>query len=386
MALRVGFNATPLLSPLTGIGQYIVNLGRALAGTGEVDAYSFYGYRWRHEAPAPPAGPLGSDGARRVRRAIKPFIPFKRELRQAQQRFQFARGSRRLGLDIYHEPNYVPIGYEVPVVITVHDLSWLRYPKTHPADRIRWLDRSMPSAVARAAAILVDSDFIREEVLATFGVDPARVHTAHLGVSSAFRPRSPDETRVTLSPLDLLHGQYVLAVGTIEPRKNIRHVLAAYARLPERQRKRFPLVVAGASGWRAADLERELRALTERGEIRFLGHVPDEHLPMIYAGATAFVFASVYEGFGLPPLEAMASGVPVLVADRAALPEVTAEAAVKLDPDAPEDTSQKLAAMLDDGVMRAQFASRGRHRAAGFTWDACARRTLAVYRAVDAAA
>jgi glycosyltransferase involved in cell wall biosynthesis len=386
MALRVGFNATPLLSPLTGIGQYIVNLGRALAATGEVDAYSFYGYRWRHEAPAPPSGLRGGDDAQRLLRTIKPFIPFKRELRHAQQQFQFGRGSRRFGLEIYHEPNYVPIAYDVPVIITIHDLSWLRYPETHPADRIRWLERSMPAALARAAAILVDSDFIRQEVLATFGLDPARVHTAHLGVSSAFRPRSRDETRATLSALDLVHGQYVLAVGTIEPRKNIGHVVAAYARLPERLRTRYPLVIAGASGWRATDLERELHALMARGEVRFLGHVPDEDLPILYAGARAFVFASVYEGFGLPPLEAMASGVPVLVADRAALPEVTADAAVKLDPEGPDDTSRKLAAMLDDAVMHAEFVRRGKRRAASFTWDACARRTLRVYRAVGAAA
>ncbi|HSU44680.1 MAG TPA: glycosyltransferase family 1 protein [Casimicrobiaceae bacterium] len=386
MPLRVGFNATPLLSPLTGIGQYIVNLGRALAATGEVDLYSFYGHRWRHEPPAPPPATRGGDDSKRLLHIVKPFIPFKREVRHAQQQFHFGRGSRRFGLEIYHEPNYVPIGYDVPVVITVHDLSWLRYPETHPAERVRWLERSMPSALARAAAILVDSDFIRHEVLATFGLDPARVHTVHLGVSSAFRLRGRDETRAVLSALDLVHGQYVLAVGTIEPRKNIGHALAAYARLPERLRRRYPLVVAGARGWGAADLERELHALMARGEVRFLGHVPDEDLPVIYAGAGAFVFASIYEGFGLPPLEAMASGVPVLVADRGALPEVTADAAVRLDPEMPDDTSRKLGAVLDDAAMHAELARRGQRRAALFTWDTCARRTLGVYRAVEGAA
>jgi len=386
MALRVGFNATPLLSPLTGIGQYIVNLGRALAETGEVDAYSFYGYKWRHEAPAPPRVLGRGDGSWRVLPLIKPLIPFKRELRHAQQRIQFGRGLRRLRLQLYHEPNYVPIRYDVPVVITVHDLSWMRYPETHPADRIRWLERSMPSALSHAAAILVDSDYVREEVLASFAVEPERVHTAHLGVSSAFRPRGAEETRAALGARNLVHGEYVLAVGTIEPRKNLEHVLAAYVLLPEAVRQRYPLVIAGAKGWRATNLERDLRALVARGGVRFLGYVPDDDLPMIYAGARAFVFASVYEGFGLPPLEAMASGVPVLVADRAALPEVTAEAALKLNPDRPDDTALKLAALLDDEVMHADFAQRGLRRAAVFTWDACARRTLRVYRRVDGAA
>jgi glycosyltransferase involved in cell wall biosynthesis len=382
MALRVGFNATPLLSPLTGIGNYIVHLGAALAASGEVDAYSFYGYRWRHEPPLVPAsGPRGRKG-QRMRDLIKPLVPFKRELRQAQQQMLFARGLRRHAIALYHEPNYIPIRYDVPVVTTIHDLSWLRYPETHPADRIRWLERALPRALADTAAVLVDSEFVRQELLTTFSIGPARVHTVYLGVSSRFRPRGEIETRATLDALGLVHGQYVLAVGTIEPRKNIRHVLDAYAQLPDAMRKRHPLVIAGAKGWRAADLESALRALVERGLIRFLGYVADDDLPLLYAGAAAFVFASIYEGFGLPPLEAMASGVPVLVAERASLPEVTGDAALKLDPARPDDTAAKLAKVLDDPALHDDLARRGLARSAGFTWDACALATLGVYRSV----
>lgn len=386
MALHVGFNATPLLSPLTGIGNYIVHLGAALAASGEVDPYSFYGYGWRHEAPMPPRHVSRDRSALRMREGVRRLVPFTRELRRVAQQALFARGLRRNAIAVYHEPNYIPIRYDVPVVITVHDLSWLHHPETHPSDRIRWLERALPIALARAAAILVDSEFVRQDLLATFGADPVRVYTAHLGVSTAFRPRSGDETRATLSALDLVHGEYVLAVGTIEPRKNIEHVLAAHALLPEALRKRYPLVIAGAKGWRATNLERQLGALAERGLVRFLGYVPEEDLPMIYAGAAAFVFASVYEGFGLPPLEAMASGVPVLVADRASLLEVTADAAVALDPERPDDTARKVAAVLDSRAMRDDLVRRGLERAAGFTWDACARQTLRAYRAANQAA
>ena len=382
MPLRLGLNATPLLSPLTGIGNYIAHLATALDASGEVDLYSFYGRVWEHARPAPPAGVASDPNARRIRDAVKRFVPCNRELRQAQPQLLFRRGARRNGIELYHEPNYVPFRADVPVVITVHDLSWLRFPETHPPDRVRWLQRELPRAIERAAAILVDSEFTRREVLANFARDPRHVHTVHLGVSCEFRPRSAEETRPSLHALGLAHGEYLLTVGTIEPRKNIVHVLAAHALLPATLRDRYPLVVAGAGGWRAAGLERELRTLAAAGHVRMLGHVSNEHLPNLYAGAAAFLYPSLYEGFGLPPLEAMASGVPALVSDRGSLPEVTGDAALMIDPEQPELTSAKIEALLESGVRRADFARRGVQRAGQFKWETCARATLDVYRAV----
>lgn len=385
MTFRVALNATPLLSPLTGIGNYIVELGRALAASGDVDCFSFYRNRWRHEAPTPAVNGSRTPTGYELRRFMKPLIPFGRRLHHAQQRWQFARGLRRFGVELYHEPNYIPLRYDVPVVITVHDLSWLRYPQTHPPDRVRWLDTELPRALEQADAVLVDSDFVRNELLEAFGLESVRVHTAHLGVSGSFRPRDASETRATLHRLGLVHGEYLLTVGTIEPRKNIRHVLMAYARLPEAMRKRYPLVIAGAKGWRAGSLERDLRGLVDNGLVRFVGFVSPDDLPMLYAGAALFVFASLYEGFGLPPLEAMASGIPVLVSDRASLPEVAGDAAIRLDPELPDDTAVKIESMLDDEAQRDDFSMRGRRRAAGFTWAACGRATLDVYRSALAA-
>jgi alpha-1,3-rhamnosyl/mannosyltransferase len=378
MPIRVAFNATPMLSPLTGIGNYIVQLGRALAEQGEVDPYSYYRYRWRHERPQPPRE-LGGGGPTLVQR-VKPWVPFRGQLRQAVHRLGFCRGLRRHRIQVYHEQNYVPLAYDVPVVITVHDFSWFRYPDTHPPDRVRWLERGLPQALARAAAILVDSDFVRAEVVATFGVAPERVRTAYLGVPGDYRPRSAEETAATLRELDLVHGSYLLTVGTIEPRKNIAHALEAYAGLPAEMRERYPLVVAGAHGWRASALVNRLHQLAERGQIRFLGHVPGAALPDLYAGAALFVFPSLYEGFGLPPLEAMASGIPVIVSDRASLPEVVGAAGVTIDPEQPESTSTTMAALLEDPARRAAMAMRGCARAAGFTWDACATVVCDAYR------
>ncbi len=379
MPIRVAFNATPLLSPLTGIGNYIVNLGAAFAASGEIDAYSFYGYRWRRGVPTS-FGQGPGQAAQKLRDVIKPWVPFKRELRQVKQQIAFGYGLRKRAIDVYHEPNYVPICYDVPVVITVHDLSWLRYPETHPADRIRWLERGLPRAIEHAAAIIVDSDFVRQEVLTTFPVHATKVRTVHLGVAAEFHPRDAEATAATRLHYKLEHRGYVLAVATIEPRKNLTHVLNAYALLPESLRVRFPLVIAGAAGWRATRMESELKALAGRGQLRFLGRVPPAELPALYAASAVFVFPSYYEGFGLPPLEAMASGVPVIFSNRASLPEVVGDGGLSIDPDRPEETCTNLRALLEDVARRDEIARRGIARAALFTWGACARATLASYR------
>ena len=206
VTLRVAVNATPMLAPLTGIGNYIVQLGAALHARGDIDIHSFYGYRWRHEPPRAQVPDGRSTGAVRAWEQIKRWVPLKRELRNLKQQVTFERGLRSHAVEVYHEPNYVPVRYDVPVVITIHDLSWLRYPETHPTDRVRWLERGLARALERAGAILVDSAYVRDEVVAMFGVSPERVTVAHLGVSPVFRPRSADETAVTLRPLGLQHG------------------------------------------------------------------------------------------------------------------------------------------------------------------------------------
>ncbi len=378
LAPRIALNATPVLSPLTGIGTYVVELGAALARSG-ADLYSFYGHNWRHEAPtAPPPGKANAI-ASNLRAWARDWLPLKRTLRDAQRRIAFGAGLRRHRVALYHEPNYVPLCYDVPVVVTIHDLSWLRHPETHPADRVRWLARGVHRAVERARAIVVDSAFVAQEVTSTFGVAPGRVHVAHLGVSPRFHRRDAAETAARLRTYALEHGRYLLSVGTLEPRKNIGHVLAAYALLPSTVRERYPLVIAGAPGWKAGALENDLHALNRRAEIRFLGYVPPDDLPFLYAGAAAFVYPSLYEGFGLPPLEAMASGVPVLVANRSALPEVVGDAGVFIDPVDPPGTAAALRSILEDPQRRAQLGERGAARAGAFTWQRCAQATLLAY-------
>lgn len=378
MSLRVAFNATPLLSPIAGIGNYIVELGAALAQMQDVDAYSFYRYKWRHEAPTRPIDARPGD-TKPIAQRLKSIVPFRGPLRHAAKFLGFSKGLREHQIALYHEQNYVPLSYDVPVVITIHDLSWIRYPGAHPVDRVRWLEKGLPRALEHARAILVDSEFIRKEVLSTFGVDRERVHVAHLGVPRGFRPMSVVETAPTLGQLDLRHGSYILTVGTIEPRKNLGHILESHALLPEALRTRFPLVIAGAKGWHSSEMLTRLRSQNDP-RIRFLGHVTSLELAHLYTGAALFAFPSIYEGFGLPPLEAMASAVPVIVSDRSSLPEIVGDAGETMDPGDPESTARRMIALLEDEARRAIMSERGLARAARFTWSHCAQITSEVYR------
>jgi len=377
LAPRIAINATPVLSPLTGIGTYVRELGHALESAG-ADLYAFYGASWRHEAPRSAVAPPGT-GSGVIRQWLRQVVPFRRQLRQAQQRIVFGAGVRRYGIALYHEPNYVPVRLDVPLVVTIHDLSWMRHPDTHPADRVRWLERGVPRALAQARAVLVDSAFVRDEVATAFGTDPGRMHVAHLGVGDRFHRRGPGETRATMERHALEHGSYVLSLATLEPRKNVDHTLAAHALLPGELKRRFPLVVAGAAGWKAQALERHIREQSRQGQLRYLGFVAPHELPDLYAAASAFVYPSLYEGFGLPPLEAMACGVPTLVAARGAMPEVVGDAAVLIDPLDPKRTCEELRALLEDPSRRTDLAARGEARAARFTWARCAEATMRAY-------
>ena len=374
--LRVAVNAVPLRSPLTGIGQYIVRLMEAIEARGDVQTRYFYASHWGRKAVASPMSGIDD-----VKRAVKKVVPYPYMVSRAGQRLMFEGGVRLYRPQLYHDPNYVALPFDGPLVVTVHDLSFVRHPESHPKERLDHLARYLPATLERATHVITDSETVRREAIAHFGLDPARVTAIHLGVSPSFAPRTPQQTHATLAKHGLEHRRYVLSVGTLEPRKNLAAAIRAWAALPEATRAGLPLVIAGMKGWLSDALEKLITQLEAQGVIRFLGFVPQDDLPLLYAGALAFVYPSRYEGFGLPVVEAMASGVPVITSDASCLPEVAGDAALLVAPDDDAALGQALARMLQDTSLRTDLAARGRARAARFTWTRCAEETVAVYRA-----
>jgi alpha-1,3-rhamnosyl/mannosyltransferase len=374
IALRVGINGIPLLSPATGIGQYTRHLAVELRKRLVEAPTLFYGTTWSETVRT-----ASLPGVSSARTAIKQ-IPGAVECARALMQFRFSSGARAQRVELYHEPAFLAWRFRGPTVVTVHDLSIVHYAHTHPAERVRRMEELLPGSVARANQIVVDSEFVRGEVISHFGISPDKVTTTLLGVSPDFAPRTAAECAPALLDYDLEPGKYLLTVGTIEPRKNLQTTLNAFSRLPTALRRRYPLVIAGMPGWGESPLGEAYAALRDKGEVRLVGYVPQETLPLLYAGARAFAYPSLYEGFGLPPLEAMASGVPVIVSDRSSLPEVVGNAGVKLSPDDVEGMTQHLQRFIEDADARQTAIAAGLVQAAKFTWAACTDKTLQAYK------
>ena len=378
--MKLLVNGTPLLTPLTGIGHYTWQLCSQMASQPDIDLLMAYGMRYERGLRMPThsaAGALQTAGYGLLRR----LLPNPRRIKRAVEQARFAWIERQIRRQdyLYHEPNILPLPYAGPTIITLHDLSCFDHPETHPAERVEIMHRELPPAIERVDHIIVISEATRRAVAQRFGVPDSRMTVTLLAAHPNFAPRPAASLQAALAKLDLQPGGYLLSVGTLEPRKNLTTLFQAYSALPDSLRQRYPLAVVGMPGWHTDQLMSSARQLVERGELRFLGYVDDAVLPLLYAGAAAFAYPSRYEGFGLPPLEAMASGVPVLVSDVTSLPEAVGDAGVRVGPDDVDAMRDGLRRLLEDRDYAAQLAQQGLARAQGFSWEKCARETRAVY-------
>jgi alpha-1,3-rhamnosyl/mannosyltransferase len=372
--MKIGINAVCLLSPLTGIGQYTRSLVAELQARDDLQVELFYGSAWSSALRTAPLPGIDS-----WKRAFKRWVPRAYAVNRALQQVAFTQGARKRTLDLYHEPSFLAYRFAGPTVVSVHDLSWIRFPATQPADRVAALNAVLPSALARAAHVITDAEYVRREVIATFGLDPGRVSAVPLAARAAFRPRPEDECPA-LAAYGLRYRQFVLCVGTLEPRKNLATALRAYGSLPSGLRERFPLAIAGMRGWLAGSLERTLDTLVATGQVRLLGYVSDEALAQLYAGAKLLAYPSLYEGFGLPPLEAMASATPVIVSSASTLPEVVGDSGRIVDPCDVDALSEDLRLLLEDEGAWARYRNAGIERSRQFSWRRCAEQTVQIYR------
>ncbi len=370
--LRLILSVDAILPPLTGIGRYAWELASRLPRHSSIDSVRFYSNgRWVADPssllqPVAVAAPSG----RRKRIVIPRWY----------KNWQVTQDFRRR---LFHSPNYfLPASTDMSVA-TVHDLSVFKFPESHPVARRRHFDRELPRTLARATHLITDSETVRREVIEYFSWPADRITAVPIGVSSCFNPhRSKPMLASTLAQYGLKPGDYALCVSTLEPRKKIDALLIAYRRLPESLRFRYPLVLIGHKGWLSDALHASIDKGQGEGWVRYLGFVSEPELPALYAGARSFFYPSLYEGFGLPVLEAMASGVPVLTSNRSCLPEVSGGAALLIDPDDGDALCHGVEQVLLDDGWRSAARTKGLDVASHLTWENCIKGTLSVYAAL----
>ena len=273
---------------------------------------------------------------------------------------------------------FAPISPATPAVLTVHDLAIVRFPEKFRRWHGAYARRTLPSALRKAASIIAVSEASRQDVIDAFGISPNRVHVVHNGVDARFVPANAPRIDAIRSRYDL-PANFVLTVGYVEPRKNLDRLCQAIRLLRDRGARDINLVHAGPDGWLAGSLPERSRSWGLEGAVRFLGFVPEADLPALYSAARVTAYPSLFEGFGLPVLEAMACGSPVVTSATSSLREVAGDAALLIEPTSVESIADGIHRLWYDDTQREQYRARGRARASQFTWARSAQATIRVY-------
>jgi len=376
--MRIGIEGKVLTPRIGGIGRYAIQL---------LDALLALSSQHHHDpefviftAPQTDRRCLEAISASRCER----FRHIKSTLLRSSM--LLAVGARWEQIDVWHglDQSGIPLWGKVgKSVVTIHDVIPLVLPWAFPR-RHRWvLATALGRIRKQAEMVIVPSNAVAEDVVQHLHVERQRITVIPEGCDPRFQPVG-EPVRDAIRRRYDLPERYILFVGTLEPRKNVKALLQAFARIADEQpQDHLKLVIVGRPGWGSEDYGAMVEALGLQTAVQFTGFVDDEYLPDLYRGALLFVYPSLYEGFGLPVLEAMACGIPVITSNRSSLPEVAGDAALLVDPTQPEALAAAMSAVLHDDALRQALRAKGLARAAAFTWEVAAQQTVAVYRTVS---
>ncbi|MCF5195977.1 glycosyltransferase family 4 protein [Pseudomonas syringae] len=286
-------------------------------------------------------------------------------------------------VQLFHATDHhIPRIKGVPVVATIMDMIPVLHPEWIKQDLKRLKSWLFTTSIERADHIITISEYSKQDMVSHLGIAPERISVTPLGVEPVYFERIGAAERDRVLDTYGLKPGFFLVVGTLQPRKNLQRVLEAFQQLPALVRKEHPLVIVGRNGWSNDELLPQLEALQQRGEGRWLSYLPQNKVLALLQSAGALVFASLYEGFGLPAIEAFAAQCPLIASNNSSLPEVTGDAAWAVDPHSAESISTAMLAVLEQPEERERKVQSGLERARQFSWDACAQKTLDVYRMV----
>ena len=374
--MKIIVNACPLNNLPTGIGRYIKSLYAQISQFyPEIEINYFDGVRLCRDMPKPPEDKGFWTTAVKIAWKLPPFVPYvARILMHKKNAAKFLKLSK--GFDVYHEAGYFPFktAKNVKTVFTIHDISLKTLPDFHPKERVRFFNKYFEKSLQFADVIITPSEFTKNELSKIYPELKVPVHPVTLGYDpDVFYPQKAHDIGACRNQLNLPET-YILFVGTSDPRKNIETIVRAMAYLPASVK----LVCTGWAGW---DQSSTPDAHMLKNRVLLTGYVSDKELACLYSGARAFVYPSVYEGFGLPVLEAMACGCPVVCANRASLPEVAGDAALYCAPDDPEEVAMLLHKIIEDEKFRGKLRAKSLARAGRFSWKQAAEETYRIFSA-----
>lgn len=370
--MRVRLDLTPAIHNTAGTGRYVRELAKALVDLGHGDQLSFFCVDPEGGAGPAMPGPVPRKTIRCSKRGWSAAAALSSYLGIPMDRFVGE-------ADVFHATWHLLPRLRTPVtVMTLYDLSFALFPETH-LRVLRWSSNVLVPRFLRACdRIIAISESTKRDAVRLYGIPEEKIVVTPLAAEDRFRPADPDRVAQVRDRFGL-PPRFLLYVGTIEPRKNLDVLLGALLRL-KGQGREVPLVVAGRLGWLYDGFLAKIRSLGLENLVLLPGFVPDEDLPPLYTAAEAFVYPSIYEGFGIPVLEAMGCGTPVLCSDDSSLPEVAGDGGILLPSGDPAAWAEAIARLTERPELRMELRERGFRQASRFRWEETARRTWEVYR------
>lgn len=363
--LKVIIDTTPLLKNLTGIGYITYIYSQGLSKYADIS--HFYAWFFSNNLRERPLGNMENTIS-----TVKKYIPRPYIVTHLIKTIIFNIGIFIKKPDLIFQPNYniFKMYKKIPTVIMIHDLSHIRYPEFHPNDRIDYFNKNLSYSIKNCSKIITISKFSKQELISLKMADKEKIEVVYNAVLDDFKPLDKHKnSELFLKKYKLIKKEYILFVGTFEPRKNLPLLLKAYKKYYQENTNPIPLILVGTGGWKNEYFDDILQDILKIPIVQRLGFISDSELKLIYAGAKMFVFPSFYEGFGLPPLEAMASGTAVIASNTSSIPEVVEDAGILIDPLKEDELLEAINLLDKNDEARYEYEKKGIKQAKKFKWD-----------------
>jgi len=369
--MKIGIDTRILTAKKTGVGYYINNLIPAILNLDKKNEYILFGTDL--ELKNPNCQQIIIDGKK------KKFLSF------LWKKFKYPKIEKIIGeVDLLFYPNFTILPSDCSnIIIVIHDLSYLKFPQYVENKNLLFLKKEVPHALKKAKQIVADSEATKKEIIKNFKISPEKILVIYGAISNKFYKKCGSKDIKKNKEKYKIRHNYLLFVGTLEPRKNIIRLLEAYQDLSRSIRNKYQLVLAGSEGWQDKHIIKKIKEVSDsNNRVIVPGYVPEEDLPALYSGAYLFLYPSFYEGFGMPILEAMACKTPVITSNTSSMPEVAGDAALLVNPSNIEEIKESIIKIINDSALRTSLIKRGQKQIQKFSWTKSAEKLIKVFEKV----